>query len=513
MASVLRSARPAPAVRPPPPPREEEVPTPVHFELSLVDEFGTALSGAAADFLFRHSGAEEAKTADGSGTARLDKPEGSSFAFARLADEAAVEVLRAVLVPLWNQPRRVQDRRDEVIDEEANATSIVFFRSAPPPEPGTPPVPSPLLTREYQLVAGEPHRVSVQCHVELARLRGFYFDTAKCFLLPTAVPDLTTIIDVYERNRGAALLVVGHTDTSGEEAYNETLSLERADSLAAYLQDRVEDWMVWYGWDKPDAKRWGAHEDSLMLGSLVGRGLVAGPSPVLAYQQWHNALPDAERAKNFEVLAEDGAIGPETRAQLIGDYMRHDRTSLPPDVTLTTHGCGEYFPLDPTLEAIDQNPENPARDQTDRRVEVFFFDGALGVQPPPPDKISKRGSPEYPEWRARARQTVLAEQTGQTSVVVAWANDVVELTPDDLVLTMTSPGLAPAERTKSDARAADGFLRFDFPVEFLGVPTTLSATAEGRTVLLLVDRVLTSMNADPIWDANLTELVEHLPVA
>ena len=392
-----------------PPPAPAPAPateaSPVHFELSLVDEFGEPLSGATAGILFRHDGAEQVQPADGQGTARLDKPNGTSFAWARLADAGAVDAVQAAVRSLWDQPVRVQERTSEVITEEDDRTSIVFFRSAPPTPPGGAARPSPLLGRDFPLAADEPHRVSVQPYVERARLRGFYFDTNKCFLLPSAVPDLGAILEAYDRNPGAALLIVGHTDTSGEDAYNEELSLERADSLAAYLQDQVDAWMPWYGTDKPTVKRWGAREDGQMIDSLKRRGLNPGSQPALSYQIWHNNLAADQRAANWEQLADDGIIGSKTRAQLIGDYMRHDRTTLPGDVSVTTHGCGEYFPLDDTLENLDPNPANPDRDQTDRRVEIFFFDGALGIQPPPPGPTSKRGSPEYPEWRSRESKT------------------------------------------------------------------------------------------------------------
>ncbi|MBN2194895.1 MAG: OmpA family protein [Polyangiaceae bacterium] len=407
----VRRERVEPAPAPPPAPpraaRAEPETTPVHFELTFVDEFGAPIPGLAAEVLFRHDGARELIAVDGNGTARLDEPTGGSFAWARLADAAAVDALRDALAPLWAQAPRVQDRREQVIAKEDAETSIVHFRSPPLARDGEAPQQSPLLTRDFKLVTDEPHRVSVQPHVELARLIGFYFDTNKCFLLPSAVPSLRSIVELHERNRGAAVLIVGHTDTSGEPAYNERLSLERAEAMAAYLQDRVDDWMAWYGWDQPDEKRWGAHEDSLMIESLAGRGLEAGPSPTLSYQQWHNALAGAARAANWEHLNEDGKIGPKTRAQLVGDYMNHDGTTLAPEVEVATHGCGECFPLDETGENPDADAQNGERDQMDRRVEVFFFDRSLGAQPPPPAKTSKRGSPEYPEWRARAR--VVAE--------------------------------------------------------------------------------------------------------
>ena len=55
----------------------------------------------------------------------------------------------------------------------------------------------------------------------------------------------------------AALLVVGHTDTTGEPEYNDRLSLERAEATNAYLTDDVDAWLTWYGTDRPPEKRWG----------------------------------------------------------------------------------------------------------------------------------------------------------------------------------------------------------------------------------------------------------------
>ena len=70
-----------------------------------------------------------------------------------------------------------------------------------------------------------------------------------------------------------------------------------------------------------------------------------GQSPVAWYQKWHNKLQGKQRAANWELLAEDAKIGPKTRAQLVGDYMNFDDTTLPEGITLVTHGCGENFPL------------------------------------------------------------------------------------------------------------------------------------------------------------------------
>ena len=444
---------------PPPPPRRKDS-DPVSFELSFVDEFGAPIQGATADVLFSHCGNDEVKTATGSGTARLDKNQGSRFASARVADNAAIKVLRDAVTPIWNQQRRVQLRRKDVIRKEDKRTSIVVFRSRRPLRKSQAPSPEPVLLCEFELVSGLPHRVSLQPYVELARLRGFYFDTNKCFLLPSAVPDLGSVVSIFERNRGTSVLIVGHTDTSGEDEYNETLSVERAESLAAYLQDRVDAWMEWYDAGKPTAKRWGWHEDSLMISSLSTRGLIAGPNAVLSYQCWHNALVWAERAPNWGALSEDGIIGPKTRAQLIGDYMHHDRTSLDPSVPVTAHGCGEYFPLDAKLEEIDPHASDSQNDPTDRRVEVFFFDRELGIQPPPPGKVSKRGSAEYPEWRARAK--LCSTHVAKRGPII-WRYDSYCATATGVQLLVVNVATR-KEHLLSPSGRSSGVLEFDLSV-------------------------------------------------
>jgi hypothetical protein len=96
-------------------------------------------------------------------------------------------------------------------------------------------------------------------------------------------------------------------------------------------------------------------------------------------------------------LAVDGVAGTETRHALIREYMGIDGTSLPKGIEVIPHGCGENFPAKATGTG-DATEEN-------RRVELFFFDGELGVQPSPGGKNSKAGSSEYPEWVKRTRRT------------------------------------------------------------------------------------------------------------
>lgn len=110
-------------------------------------------------------------------------------------------------------------------------------------------------------------------------------------------------------------------------------------------------------------------------------------------------MTEGDRASNWEQLKEDGKTGEHTRKQLMGDYMNYQGTTLPDDVDMTTHGCGEYFPLNAEGTDVDPDAADGEDVQGDRRVELLFFDKDLGTKPPPPGDMSKQGSEAYPEWR------------------------------------------------------------------------------------------------------------------
>jgi outer membrane protein OmpA-like peptidoglycan-associated protein len=265
-----------------------------------------------------------------------------------------------------------------------------------PPEPPPPPPPP------------KPKRV---------RLIGMSFDTSKSFILPDAMNGIKGMVNVYNRYPESELLIVGHTDTAGTPDYNDPLSLERAEAVSAYLRDDVDAWLDWYDSKHPWEKRWGKTEDTHMLKSMDDyddfskhpKGVVWG------YQESRG-------------LSTDNDCGPNTRRQLITDYMAKDGTSLPKGVEVTTHGCGETFPEDPTPDGTP-DPDN-------RRVELFIFPKASGgIQPPPPGKISKPGSTEYPQWKAqtpdpkdfRAGEPLVEEVMGVINMKLYCAKEYTEL--------------------------------------------------------------------------------------
>ena len=259
------------------------------------------------------------------------------------------------------------------------------------------------LSEPVELTPGEQYKITIRRSSSvMARISGMLFDTNKTFLLPSTIVGLKRIRKVYEENSPGELLIVGHTDTTGEPSYNNPLSMERAESLKHFLTDNVQEWLNNYKKSVPEKKRWGATEDLMMIETVIGDDTRAyDDNPVRWYQKYHNLKVDENHPDKAgrQKLVEDSDAGEKTRTELIRDYMLLDGTTLDEgsdfDISITTHGCGENFPLDSTGTALDSTPENNKEDQLDRRVELFFFDQETGITPPP-------GTPEgeeYLQWR------------------------------------------------------------------------------------------------------------------
>jgi outer membrane protein OmpA-like peptidoglycan-associated protein len=253
----------------------------------------------------------------------------------------------------------------------------------------------PALRQGISLATGERHVLELVPAVSRVRIVGMFFDLNKCFLLPSAVPGIKGIRRQYEKHPASNLLIVGHTDTSGNDDFNATLSVERADAMAAYLTDKVPPWEAFFESSKPAEKRWGIREVQHMLSVLPDGGTpffegkvdgADGPITKAAVKAFQKS----------EKLTEDGIAGPVTRKSLITRYMGIDGTTLPAGITITTHGCGESFPVAKTQDA-QRSPE-------DRRVEIYFFDGP--ITPPPPGKTSGKDSTAYPKWVEQVTETV-----------------------------------------------------------------------------------------------------------
>jgi outer membrane protein OmpA-like peptidoglycan-associated protein len=242
---------------------------------------------------------------------------------------------------------------------------------------------------QVRMIGAVPRSVLAQLHM--------FFNTNKTFLLPTALPSVRKLRSLYEKNAPCQLLVVGHADTRGGPAFNDTLSLARAEATIAFLKDDVDAWFKFYS-DSDPKKCWGKTEDHLMLTALPDYGDKPKNEEEVTFFQ---------RTRGLKKV--DGKPGEETRKALIKEYMSLDGASLADfvgEIDAIAHGCGEHFPLDDSGQQLDAAPANEKRDGVDRRVELYFFDTEFGVIPKPPGPNSKAGSTEYPLWRKRVVEVV-----------------------------------------------------------------------------------------------------------
>lgn len=243
----------------------------------------------------------------------------------------------------------------------------------------------------------------------------FHFDSA--VLLPD-FGDCGADVDPSDRNRitglavvratylhaqahpGQKVLVTGHTDREGRDAYNLELSRLRAENVLHILQGNRQSWIDVCGRkhrveDYQQILRW--------VDVIWGWGCSPGnvdnvPGPrtteaIKVFQARYNRgarrMPRGFRAD----IVVDGIVGEETWGAFFDVYMRVLELILGVDSAglrarqqalhfvedgRKTVGCGENFPL-------TANPVSPARTQrereemrrlarVDRRVEILFFD-------------------------------------------------------------------------------------------------------------------------------------------
>lgn len=240
---------------------------------------------------------------------------------------------------------------------------------------------------------GKSQEVQIPAPILRGRCTCLHFDTDKAFLLPMSIPGIRGLRRFYDQHPGLTVLVNGHTDLVGDAAYNRQLSDERAASVAAYLMNRVDDWMQWYRSSIP-SKRWSIIEDQHMLSTLHDASdtpYYSGPITGIADLATRSATT---RFQTDNGLAVDGELGDQTRRALVTKYMELEGTTLPASATLVTHGCGLFHPVDQTAQA----------DQGNRRVEIFLFDGP--VDPPARTPCPAPGCPEYPQWVAQLTEDV-----------------------------------------------------------------------------------------------------------
>jgi hypothetical protein len=221
------------------------------------------------------------------------------------------------------------------------------------------------------------------------------FETDKTFLLPSSMPGVRRLKQIYDGNVGKTVLVSGHADRAGSAAHNLSLSIERAQAVAAFLQDATDDWAARYEAKAQKSAVWGAREDQHMLSAVTDAAGVPYLTGVVTGRA-SAAMRDATKRFQADSGLPDGPMNADTRHVLIEKYMATDGTTLPAGTTIVTHGCGESHPSVATADSVAL-AEN-------RRVELFFFRGP--VRPPPVDPCAAGGCAEYPEWVRRTVSTI-----------------------------------------------------------------------------------------------------------
>jgi outer membrane protein OmpA-like peptidoglycan-associated protein len=253
-----------------------------------------------------------------------------------------------------------------------------------------------------------------QPKVRRARLSGLNFDTDKTFLLPSAMVGIRQLVKLFKSFEGLLAVVDGHTDKQlkpgASQEVNRTLSVERAESVKAFLLDDAQAWQKFYA-GTPHSAKWGVREDQLMLsavkddgGSPFYQGPIDGSAGPLTRDAW-------KRFQTSRSLTVTEAGDKPSRLELVKAYMQLEGTSLPSDAQVQTHGCGQTHPL-PETEG-DPNPDQPKN----RRVEVFLFEKQ--IDPAPVTPCPKEGCKEHAVWVARQVLDVdLDQPPGNLAVTV-----------------------------------------------------------------------------------------------
>jgi outer membrane protein OmpA-like peptidoglycan-associated protein len=218
----------------------------------------------------------------------------------------------------------------------------------------------------------------------------FRFNNA--FVEPCMRAVLRDVAQFAKNNQDHKLVIVGHTDRTGPEKYNQSLSERRARSVFAYLtfdRDRkasVAEWDSLRLKQPPGAltsinDSWGVREDQHMLQDL---GFYPGNVDGRPGDLTRDAVR-AFRCKNG--LSPGTTVDDATRTKLIEAYMSQDSLAVPKAQFLPNGsdilkwlGCGEESPL-PLPKPTRKTAFRPYR-----RVELLFVKAdSLPCKVPQPD--------------------------------------------------------------------------------------------------------------------------------
>lgn len=108
---------------------------------------------------------------------------------------------------------------------------------------------------EEEIPGAEVERVGEGINVTFDETSGVYFDTEKYNINAKSKETLNKLADIFKEYPNSNILVEGHTDNTGSDSYNLTLSKNRAQAVTGYLVDNGIDrgrfTTKWYGESQP----------------------------------------------------------------------------------------------------------------------------------------------------------------------------------------------------------------------------------------------------------------------
>ena len=270
-----------------------------------------------------------------------------------------------------------------------------------------------------------PGIVSIACF----RLNDSHFDFDSSFIVPETRTDLIRLGEMRADYQDSPASIFGHADPVGTDAYNKTLSGNRAHAFHALLTRDTDAWEHLF-----NEHSWGLKSSQTILKFLRDEGLSNAPSEEAAGDSESGAddgasdVPPTGSAEDtepvdpteFEVdgknskewkaavskfqdeqsLHVDGVAGPDTRKRLYEMYMAAlcvDMAGTPFKFEPTDflgkgkdkkgkaafQGCSEFNPIlilsksdDDTLPKEDRNSKNAPN----RRVVLYFFQPGLEIE-------------------------------------------------------------------------------------------------------------------------------------
>jgi outer membrane protein OmpA-like peptidoglycan-associated protein len=108
---------------------------------------------------------------------------------------------------------------------------------------------------ETEIPGAEVVRVGEGISVTFDEKSGVYFDTNKSAINAASTVTLNKLAAIFKDYPNSNILIEGHTDSTGADDYNMTLSQRRAQSVAKYLGEKGLDTgrftTAWYGETQP----------------------------------------------------------------------------------------------------------------------------------------------------------------------------------------------------------------------------------------------------------------------